>query len=372
MGERNNPLMKKLDRWIGCPLLFVLGLFHKKRSVKDIKKITNPQIAIIKTAGIGDTIVLSAIVDEIKSEYPDSSITWICAANNLGMVNALKDKGIDEVFCFEMKSPIRALKGIKALGHFDYVLDFAPWARINAVISWALSGKFKAGFKRKNMYRHYVYDAWAEHLDAQHEMDNYRAVLQLSGFVLKKLNPDLRKNEPAVIKGNYAVLQMQAGGASTKMRQWGNENWAELAKILYKQYGYRILFSGSSDDLDYVNEVIDKLKNDSILVENIAGKYTLAQMANVLQYAKLVVSVNTGIMHYAASMNVPLVALHGATSELRWGPLSDNAIVVKSGEDCQPCISLGAETKCCEPRCMQNITVSMVANAVQRLLNVKI
>ena len=372
MGERNNPLMKKLDKWIGCPLLFVLGLFHKKRSVKDIKNTTNPKIAIIKTAGIGDTIVLSAIVDEIKSEYPDSSITWICAANNLGMVNALKYKGIDEVFCFEMKSPIKSFKGIKLLGNFDYVLDFAPWARINAVISWGLSAKFKAGFKRKKMYRHYVYDAWAEHLDTYHEIDNYRAVLQASGFILKNLNPNLKKNEHAVIKGNYAVLHMQAGGASTHTRQWASEHWAEVARILYKQYGLRILFSGSSDDIAYVNEVIGKLKDDSLVVENIAGKYTLDQMSNVLQYAKLVISVNTGIMHYAAAVNVPLVALHGATSEMRWGPLSDNAIVVKSGENCQPCISLGAETKCCEPICMNNITVSMVVNAVQALLNEKI
>lgn len=372
MGERNNPLMKKLDKWIGCPLLFVLGIFHKKRRVENIKNITNPRIAIIKTAGIGDTVILSAILDEIKAVHPNSSITWICAKNNLGMVNALKYKGIDEVFCFDMKSPIKSFKALTLMGSFDYVLDFAPWPRINAVISWFLPGTFKVGFKRKNMHRHYAYDAWAEHLDTRHEIDNYRAVLEISGFALKNLNPNLKRNEHAVIKGNYAVLQMQAGGASTHMRQWASEKWAEVARILYKQYGLRILFSGSSDDIAYVNEVIGKLKNDSIVVDNIAGKYTLAQMSNVLQYAKLVISVNTGIMHYAAAVNALLVALHGATSEMRWGPLSDNAIVVKSGEDCQPCISLGAETQCCEPICMKNITVSMVVNAVQSLFNEKI
>lgn len=371
MGERNNPLMKKLDKWIGCPLLFVLGIFHKKRRVEDIKNITNPRIAIIKTAGIGDTVILSAILDEIKAVYPNSSITWICAKNNLGMVNALKYKGIDEVFCFDMKSPIKSFKALNLLGSFDYVLDFAPWPRINAVISWFLSGTFKVGFKRKNMYRHYVYDAWAEHLDSNHEIDNYRAILKVTGISPQNFKPDLRRDESAFIKGRYAVLQMQAGGASIQMRQWASENWVELARILYEQYGFRILFSGASDDITHVNEVVGNLKNDSILVENIAGKYTLAQMANVLQHAKLVVSVNTGIMHYAAAVNVPLVALHGATSETRWGPLSDNAIVVKSGEDCQPCISLGAEIKCCEPKCMKNITVSMVMDAVKVLLNGK-
>lgn len=368
MGERNNPLMKKLDKWIGCPLLFVLGLFHKKRSVKDIKNTINPQIAIIKTAGIGDTIVLSAIVDEIKSEYPDSRITWICAANNLGMVNALKYKGIDEVFCFEMKSPIRALKGIKSLGHFDYVLDFAPWARINAVISWALSGQFKAGFKRKKMYRHYVYDAWAEHLDTKHEIDNYREILKIAGVNIKELIPSFQSNVSSLVESNYVVFHVYPGGSLSTLKRWSEEKWIDLAKQINDIYGYRILFSGGRNDSAALNGIVSQLSLECVKAVNIAGDYSLQEMINVLKNAKAVVSVDTGIMHLAAAAEATLIALLGPTADERWGPLSDKAIVVSSKEKCSPCISLGFDSVCKKAACMENISVEMVLDVLKKIL----
>ena len=69
----------------------------------------------------------------------------------------------------------------------------------------------------------------------------------------------------------------------------------------------------------------------------------------------------------SAAVGVPLIALHGATSDLRWGPLSDKAIVVKSGENCQPCISLGFESHCQNPKCMEHITVDMVLEKIDEL-----
>ena len=135
-------------------------------------------------------------------------------------------------------------------------------------------------------------------------------------------------------------------------------------KIMW--YENNICFYTKSGKLCFLiiktNEKISEIKEVSqgIPAENIAGNYTLADMASVLQYSQLVVSVNTGIMHYAAAVGVPLVAIHGATSEVRWGPLSNNSVVVKSSPACQPCISLGFESNCTKPICMENVTVNMV------------
>ena len=83
MRERNNPWMKRLDRWLGVPILFALGMFHRKRAPIKIYEISAPKIVLIKTAAIGDTVVLSAMVDEIKQQYPKSQITIVCSKNNL-------------------------------------------------------------------------------------------------------------------------------------------------------------------------------------------------------------------------------------------------------------------------------------------------
>ena len=360
-AERNNPLLKKLDKWIGCPLVFTLGLLHKE----NIKPKNYQRIAVIKTAAVGDTIILSAMLDEIRYSYPHAQVTVICSKNNSAMVKALPYIGKVEVFA--MKNPLQSLKRVRSLGHFDLVLDFGPWPRINAIISWVVNADYKVGFRRKDTYRHYIYDAKVEHSDRLHEIENYRNILRGAGIAVKGLLPDLHTDK-RILKNSYIIFHVFPGGAMDLQRRWDNEKWIKLAKTLYKRYKTTILLSGGKTDWEEAQELCEQMKKQEITVKNIAGQYSLQDIAGIIQYAKLVVSVNTGIMHYAAAVGVPLVALHGPTSEVRWGPLSKKAVVVKSDEPCQPCISLGFESKCTKPVCMKNITNEMVMNAVSKVL----
>lgn len=360
-AERNNPLLKKLDKWVGSPILYFLGLFHTHREQPNSYK----NIALIKTAAVGDTIILSAMVAEIKKIIPRAIITVICSKNNSAMVKTLH--GIDKTEIFVMKSPYKSLQRIKSLGHYDLVLDFGPWPRINGLIAWRLNADFKVGFYRPDTHRHYIYDAKVEHSDRLHEIDNYRNILRGAGIEPVGLLPDLRTKQH-IREDKYVVFHLFPGGAMDMQRRWSNERWGELAEAIYRKYGTKILLSGGSADSEEAAQVCTKLISQGIPAENIAGNYTLADMASVLQYSQLVVSVNTGIMHYAAAVGVPLVAIHGATSEVRWGPLSNNSVVVKSSPACQPCISLGFESNCTKPICMENVTVNMVMDAIEKVL----
>ena len=360
-AERNNPLLKKLDKWLGCPVLYLLGKFHRQKNCPE----TYQKIALIKTAAVGDTIILSAMVAEIKRAVPQADITVICSKNNAAMVRTLPD--IYKIEVFAMKSPCQSLKRIKALGHYDLVLDFGPWPRINGLIAWQLSADYKVGFYRPDTHRHYIYDAKVEHSDSLHEIENYRNILRGAGIEPVGLFPDLRTKQ-RIRKDKYVVFHLFPGGAMDLQRRWINGRWLELAQKIHKKYGTTILLSGGPADSEEAAQICAKLTGQGIPAENIAGKYSLADMASVLQYAQLVVSVNTGIMHYAAAVGVPLVAIHGATSEVRWGPLSNNSIVVKSSPACQPCISLGFESNCTSPICMEKVTVNMVMTAIKKVL----
>ncbi|TYZ29827.1 glycosyltransferase family 9 protein [Selenomonas caprae] len=359
--ERNNPLLKRLDKWIGIPALYLLGKFHHPQA----RPQTYRRIALIKTAAVGDTIILSAMVEEVKRAYPDADITVICSKNNAAMVKCLPH--VNRVETFVMKRPWQSLRRIGALGHYDLVLDFGPWPRINGVISWWLDADYKVGFYRPDTHRHYIYDAKVEHSDCLHEIENYRNLLRGAGIAPMGLLPDLRTDK-RLLSSSYAVLHLFPGGAMDRQRRWTDAGWQELAKQLHQQYGVQILLSGGPADTEEAQEVCDRLQCGGIPAENIAGKYSLKDMASILQYAKLVVSVNTGIMHYAAAVGVPLVAIHGATSEVRWGPLSEKARVVKSGLSCQPCISLGFESECTAPVCMEKVTVPMVMEKIEKVL----
>ena len=308
MKERNNPWMKRLDKWIGCPLLFILGIFRNKKPAINLDNIDVPRIVLIKTAAIGDTIILSAMVDEIKRQYPRSSITVICSHNNLSMVKLIR--GVDDIFIFEMKRPLQSFSALRRLGHFDLLLDFGPWPRINAVISWMVHADYKVGFKRAHMYRHYVYDKWVEHLDTVHEIDNYRNILRGAGIQPADLLPSfIPSSNDLTPETPYVVFHQYPGGSMENQRKWSEVCWVEVGKRLYQMYHIRILLSGANMDAEAAEHTAQLLRQVGVPVENIAGKCSLSDMVAILAKARLVVSVNTGIMHLAAAVRAPLELL---------------------------------------------------------------
>jgi len=373
LKERNNHMMKELDYWIGIPFIYTLGLFHKKSPLPKLpEKLSAYHFVLIKTAAIGDTVLLSAVITELKNAYPNCYITIVCSGNNLAMVRLLTD--VNEIFEFNMSSPVLSLWKLGTIKKAQIVFDFAPWARINSLISWKIKAAFKVGFYRKNMYRHYVYDGTVEHRNNVHELDNYRSILQYVKIPLKNYEPVIRVNyedKLAQIPNElpYVVLHLFAGGASANLRSWENEKWTQLAKQIFLTYGYAIVFTGGRDDKKKSENMANYLKKNNIPAYSVSGKVSLAESVAILKRTKLLVTVNTGIMHIGAAIGIPLIALHGATSDKRWGPLSRSAVVIKSNEKCQPCISLGFESKCNDPICMQNITVDMVWKAVQEKLS---
>lgn len=367
MKERNNQLMKKLDKYIGCPLLLFLGTIRRKKKRHSLPM--KPSILLLKTAAMGDTILMDAIIQEIRSAWPQSRITFVCSGSNLGMATALD--GIDEILNFEMKKPLSSLQKVRNSGRYDLLLDFAPWARINGVISWYVRADYKVGFRRRGMHRHYVYDYAVEHLDTVHELENYRNILRAAHIPVTGLVPEFHPTKVSYIKGDYAVFHLYPAGSSVKLRQWDRAKWIELGKRLFQMYDFKILLSGGDEDRKNAESVAAAMQALGIDAESIAGKYNLKEMESILAQAKLLVSVNTGIMHMGAAVGVPMVALHGATSITRWGPLNDKARNVWAHEPCQPCISLGFESKCTNPVCMQHISMGMVLNAVDDLLRLK-
>jgi ADP-heptose:LPS heptosyltransferase len=89
----------------------------------------------------------------------------------------------------------------------------------------------------------------------------------------------------------------------------------------------------------------------------------------VLRGAAAVVAVNTGVMHLAALLDAPVVALHGPTSRRRWGPLGNRSIALAppGDSDCE-FLDLGFEYPRGKVTCMERIAVDDVFAALLRLL----
>lgn len=124
--------------------------------------------------------------------------------------------------------------------------------------------------------------------------------------------------------------------------RWPTKNWptgkfAELGRRLAREMGCQIRIVGGGDDVQAGEALARQIGEGA---RNLCGKYDLPGLCSLLKGMDLLVSVDSGPMHWADAMGVPLVAVFGATDPARTGPHRQrDHVVAKEGLSCRPCHS---------------------------------
>ena len=320
--------MRLIDRYFGILFLFILGLVSKKR--KQPQKFKN--IAIFKSAAIGDLVIISAVLKDLKSANADVKITLVLGKDNHALLPLLKH--YDKCIKINVSRPIKAIKRIRK-EKFDCFIDLGSWPRIDAVISYFSNSGFVIGYKTKNQYRHFAYDQVIDHNDQIHELDNYRNIfLQL--FNIECLSfPELIApplNEKFCEK-DFILVHMWPGGYKSHYKEWNKGNWHKLFQKIIKDK-YLIVLSGKESDLKNNNYFEITFGKEKVI--NIAGECNLYDLAGIIYQSYLVVSVNTGIAHMSAALGKPTLCLNGPTSPTRWAPIGEQVININSTNRIKP------------------------------------
>lgn len=112
-------------------------------------------------------------------------------------------------------------------------------------------------------------------------------------------------------------------------KRWPHYHYAKLAELLIQQ-GYAIRLFGSAKDSDVGEEICQALpENLRHFCVNLAGQTSLNEAVDLIADCTAVVSNDSGLMHIAAAVQRPLVALYGPTSPTYTPPLSDKAIIIR-------------------------------------------
>jgi heptosyltransferase-3 len=354
--------LRSLDRYAGIPLLIALARTRTKRAIPP-----NPNsFGLLNTAAIGDTLLMSGPVADLRRDFPDASITLFAGPSNYDASRLIS--GIDSVVRLpvpEIKTTLRLLRH----SHFDILMDFGPWPRLNALLTLFAKASFTIGFKTRGEHRHYGYDLAVEHSANVHELVNHRRIVRALG-VVSRSNPSLDRHtlpNPTLPSRPYVALHLWAGGSGAHLKEWPLDRWAALASML-ADADFEVVLTGSSSQREANQLALSNVPEPQRRKMLNAAGMSLAETASLLAHASLVVSVNTGIMHLAAALDAPLVALHGPTSPGRWGPVSRNAIVVESPLPGAGYLNLGFEFPRRPPKCMEAISYDAVRDACLRHL----
>jgi len=169
--------------------------------------------------------------------------------------------------------------------------------------------------------------------------------------VLKKLGLNLDR----------PVIGFMPGAEYGPAKQWPTEYYGRLAQQLAED-GYQVWIFGSNKD----QEVTDQIKNiGGATVSNLAGRTGLVDVVDLLALCKLTVCNDSGLMHVAASVGRPLVAIYGSSTPDYTPPLTNKAEVVYLRLECSPCFK--RECPLGHLNCLRDISGEDVYDAIQRI-----
>ncbi|MFT5482535.1 MAG: heptosyltransferase-2 [Halieaceae bacterium] len=163
------------------------------------------------------------------------------------------------------------------------------------------------------------------------------------------------------------LLALCPGAEFGAAKQWPPQHYARVASH-YLQLGWHVVLLGSGNDVDCCNELLAEVDNlAGGTCRNLAGQTNMEEVVNLLSLASLVVSNDSGLMHIAAALLRPTIAVYGATSPDFTPPLAASATIVRNDIDCSPCFA--RECPLGHHRCMKELAPDRVIAAANQLLS---
>ncbi|MBI3398707.1 MAG: lipopolysaccharide heptosyltransferase II [Deltaproteobacteria bacterium] len=138
--------------------------------------------------------------------------------------------------------------------------------------------------------------------------------------------------------GSGIVAGMAPGASYGPAKRWMPDRFREVAKRFIHNYGAKIVLFGGKDDNGICNDLFNGIGREAILKGlNLAGEVALRKSIALISRCHLFITNDSGLMHIAASLGVPTVAIFGSTDPNLTGPIGDKAVIIKKDIECSPC-----------------------------------
>lgn len=201
--------------------------------------------------------------------------------------------------------------------------------------------------------------AKAESLPKPYPKPSFQVTVAQQRDALATYNLKACATQAGKLSKTKQVLAICAGAEFGPSKRWPPAYYAQVAQQQLNQ-DWDVWLFGSSKDAAIADEIMQLTGNRCV---NLTGKTTLADSIALLSTVNCVISNDSGLMHIAAALNKPLIAIYGSTSPAFTPPLSDHAVILQKQLTCQPCFQRECPLK--HHRCMREITPTEVCAAIQ-------
>ena len=348
-------------------------------------------ILVNAMVNLGDVVLTTSALALIKKHFPESKITMLVKSV---VADAVKNNPVvDEVILFDYKSKENSIKKMTAMvkeikrRKFDLSISFDRKLR-PALLTYLAGIPRRIGpskvFDENKSHVTWLYTDVvniAHDLNRTLQAETYQTIVRqffnIEGHerpVFAAITPTNKAKVDALFKRlPKAKIKIALCVKGTfPLKTWPKEYFAEVIKNLALRYDVSFFIVGAPNDREYANEVITAIKvySPDLQIESFCGETTLVDLAEIFKRSDLLITVDTGATHIAATTGVKMVVMYGCTSPDRWHPINDNAVVFTSRESCCPCsVKVEGCPSYPKPKCLHNITAEMITEACCNLLD---
>lgn len=328
--------------WLQHIIWIITSIFRNKSSPKNINK-----ILCIEFNFIGDLIATTPAIRALKQKYPKAEIDLLTYEQNVDVlqgnphlhkiVSSYTPEGYDLLVVFHMGLFWKSFRARKILRDIPF--------KIGCTNHGMLSSYFP-GLNLKVKYK-----------QLQHVVEDNLDVVRLIGIDTQDKSYELYyEEEDILIKRPYIILHPGSKDIhklTNPSHWWPVENWKQVGRHFSNRYN--ILITGIEPER-FIYESMPEFTD--------AIGYSINGLKNIIAHASLVISMDSGPVHIASALGVPVISLMGPQDPVIWKPNPGKYIF--HDEVCTKCKWLECRYK--QPLCMYAITPTEVINLAERLV----
>jgi ADP-heptose:LPS heptosyltransferase len=390
-----------IDKWVGLAICLVLFAWERLtqpwhgRPIRAMFSTTPPgldeppiaprRILCMKFYGLGNAIMLIPVLEAVRRRWPDVEIDFLTMPGNVPLLE--RSGVVRRAFAVDTSTVGRFLSTLwAALGRvrtrgYDTVLDFEQFVKISSILGFFSGARERIGFNTDGQRRGFMYTRRVVYTDSDHMSAIFARLTRPLG--VGGPLPDVRLPiedgerraaraflaESGVGPDHFPVVVVHLGIGMNfyrvPLKRWEPSSFAAVADDLAARHGAAIVFTGQgAEERTLIAEARRLMRQPSI---DACDRFSATGLAALIDHCHFVVSNDTSVMHLAALVGTPVVAIFGPTAPLHYGPRGEHNLVFYRDLYCSPCLTNYnlKVSRCLDPVCMRGIRPGEVTAAIE-------
>ncbi|HXJ37448.1 MAG TPA: glycosyltransferase family 9 protein [Candidatus Eisenbacteria bacterium] len=393
-------LARYIDKWVGLVICLVLFAWERAtrpwhgRAIRALSSTTPPglgeppieprRILCMKFYGLGNAVMLIPVLEAVRRRWPGVEIDFLTMPGNVALLE--RSGVVTAAYAVDTASLGRFLSTLWAAflnvraRRYDTVLDFEQFVKISSIIAFLSGARERIGFNTDGQRRGFTYTRRVVYTDSDHMSAIFARLTRPLGVTgpLPECRLPLADAERAkardflakagVAPDHFPIVAIHLGIGMNfyrvALKRWDPANFAALADALAERHGAAVVFTGQgAEERDLIAEARRRMRRPAI---DACDQFNVTELAALVDHCHFVVSNDTSVMHVAALMGTPVVAIFGPTAPLHYGPRGERNLVFYRDLYCSPCLTNYnlKVSRCLDNVCMRGITPDAVLEAI--------